>query len=111
MFFIHIAIFLLPSSTSLTLSLSPSQSESGIIEPDSGQLAAIFVDYIDGARQYLEGENDRDLPILQEIRLHFGGFVTHLISNTPSKLCMGLVCLAVSLCIFTFSSATNVTDS
>ena len=46
----------------------------------------MFVDYIDGARQYLEGENDRDLPILQEIRLHFSGFIQHLIHNTPSKL-------------------------
>jgi hypothetical protein len=44
----------------------------------------MFVDYIDGARQYLEGENDRDLPILQEIRLHFSNFLQHLINNTPS---------------------------
>lgn len=61
-------------------------SEAGAIDTDSGQLSSMFVDYIDGARQYLEGENDRDLPILQEIRLHFSCFVQHLIDNTPGKL-------------------------
>ncbi|XP_025086109.1 protein furry homolog isoform X4 [Pomacea canaliculata] len=61
------------------------QSEAGAIDTDSGQLSSMFVDYIDGARQYLEGENDRDLPILQEIRLHFSCFVQHLIDNTPME--------------------------
>ncbi|GFR96359.1 furry [Elysia marginata] len=62
-----------------------SQSESGVIDTDTGSLSSMFVDYIDGARQYLEGENDRDLPILQEIRLHFSGFIQNLISNTPME--------------------------
>ncbi|XP_048243647.1 protein furry-like isoform X3 [Haliotis rufescens] len=62
------------------------QSESGIIDKDRGCLSGMFVDYIDGARQYLEGENDRDLPILQEIRLHFSGFIQNLICNTPLEL-------------------------
>ncbi|KAK3798079.1 hypothetical protein RRG08_034635 [Elysia crispata] len=61
------------------------QSESGVIDTDTGSLSSMFVDYIDGARQYLEGENDRDLPILQEIRLHFSGFIQNLISNTPME--------------------------
>ncbi|XP_041356858.1 protein furry-like isoform X3 [Gigantopelta aegis] len=61
------------------------QSETGIIDQDKGCLSSMFVDYIDGARQYLEGENDRDLPILQEIRLHFSGFIQHLIHNTPME--------------------------
>ncbi|XP_012945432.1 protein furry homolog isoform X2 [Aplysia californica] len=61
------------------------QSESGVIDMETGSLSSMFVDYIDGARQYLEGENDRDLPILQEIRLHFSGFVQHLICNTPME--------------------------
>ncbi|KAK0052998.1 protein furry [Biomphalaria pfeifferi] len=59
--------------------------ESGIIDMETGSLTSMFVDYIDGARQYLEGENDRDLPILQEIRLHFSGFIQHLICNTPME--------------------------
>ncbi|GFN79511.1 protein furry homolog isoform x3, partial [Plakobranchus ocellatus] len=61
------------------------QSESGVIDTETGSLSSMFVDYIDGARQYLEGENDRDLPILQEIRLHFSGFIQYLISNTPME--------------------------
>ncbi|XP_070197468.1 protein furry-like isoform X3 [Littorina saxatilis] len=61
------------------------QSEAGAIDLETGQLTSMFVDYIDGARQYLEGENDRDLPILQEIRLHFSCFLQHLINNTPME--------------------------
>ncbi|XP_076468272.1 protein furry-like isoform X4 [Babylonia areolata] len=61
------------------------QSEAGAIDMETGQLTSMFVDYIDGARQYLEGENDRDLPILQEIRLHFSCFLQHLINNTPME--------------------------
>jgi hypothetical protein len=34
----------------------------------------------------LESESDKDLPILQDIRLHFSRFIRQLISNTPSKL-------------------------
>ncbi|KAK6173602.1 hypothetical protein SNE40_017022 [Patella caerulea] len=62
------------------------QSETGIIDKEHGCLSSMFVDYIDGARQYLEGESDRDLPILQQIRLHFSGFIQNLISNTPLDL-------------------------
>ncbi|ESO93945.1 hypothetical protein LOTGIDRAFT_105090, partial [Lottia gigantea] len=62
------------------------QSEAGVIDKENGCLSSMFVDYIDGARQYLEGENDRDLPILQQIRLHFSGFIQNLISNTPLDL-------------------------
>ncbi|KAL5012719.1 hypothetical protein ScPMuIL_011270 [Solemya velum] len=56
------------------------QSEAGVVDRDEGCLSKTFVEYIDGARLYLEGESDRDL---HEIRLHFSGFIWHLISNTP----------------------------
>ncbi|XP_053400043.1 protein furry-like isoform X2 [Mercenaria mercenaria] len=58
------------------------QSESAVID-DNHCLTKPFVEYIDGARIYLEGESDRDLPTLQDIRLHFSKFVRHLICNTP----------------------------
>lgn len=56
----------------------------GVIEQDEHCLNKTFVEYIDGARQYLESESDRNLPDLQDIRLHFSRFVRELISNTPS---------------------------
>ena len=57
-----------------------------VIEKGKNSLNKTFVEYIDGARQYLESESDKDLPILQDIRLHFSRFIRQLISNTPSKL-------------------------
>ena len=52
---------------------------------DDRCLSKPFVEYIDGVRIYLEGESNGDLPILQDIRLHFSKFVRHLICNTPGK--------------------------
>ncbi|XP_052797247.1 protein furry-like isoform X3 [Mya arenaria] len=62
-----------------------SQSESAVLDKDDHSLSKTFVEYIDGARIYLEGESDRDLPTLQDIRLHFSKFVRHLICNTPAE--------------------------
>ena len=56
-----------------------------------------FVEYIDGARLYLEGESDRDLPTLQDIRLHYSRFVRYLISNTPGmcSVIVQVICSSV----------------
>ena len=56
-----------------------------VIEKGKNSLNKTFVEYIDGARQYLESESDKDLPILQDIRLHFSRFIRQLISNTPME--------------------------
>ncbi|XP_021378295.1 protein furry-like isoform X2 [Mizuhopecten yessoensis] len=61
------------------------QSESGVIDTGSSCLIKTFVEYIDGARQYLESESDRDLPVLHDIRLHFSRFVRELIAHTPAE--------------------------
>ena len=51
----------------------------------SGSLCATFVEYIDGARMFLESEADKDSAALQEIRLHFSDFIRHLIRTIPGK--------------------------
>lgn len=61
-------------------------SESAIIDQSEHSLTKPFVEYIDGARLYLEGESDRDLPTLQDIRLHYSKFVRHLIGYTPGEV-------------------------
>ncbi|XP_048776244.2 protein furry homolog-like isoform X2 [Ostrea edulis] len=61
------------------------QADSGVIDKEEHCLNKMFVEYIDGARQYLESESDRNLPDLQDIRLHFSRFVRELISNTPME--------------------------
>ena len=71
-------------------------SESAVIDKDDKSLTKPFVEYIDGARLYLEGESDRDLPTLQDIRLHFSTFVRYLICNTPGTSLSQIVNL--SLC-------------
>ena len=60
-------------------------SDTGVIEKDDRCLTKTFVEYIDGARIYLESESNGDLPILQEMRLHYSRFVRHLICNTPGR--------------------------
>ncbi|KAL3879804.1 hypothetical protein ACJMK2_032086 [Sinanodonta woodiana] len=58
-------------------------SDTGVIDKNEGCLSKTFVEYIDGARLYLESESDRDLPILQDIRIHFSRFIRNLIYYTP----------------------------
>lgn len=57
----------------------------GVIDPDKNCVNSLLLDYIDGARLYLEGDNERDLISLQEVRLHFSSFLRLLINNTPLK--------------------------
>ena len=72
---------------------------------DDRCLSKPFVEYIDGVRIYLEGESNGDLPILQDIRLHFSKFVRHLICNTPGKTL--LVNLARDLMFWAWLFKTN----
>ncbi|XP_064619246.1 protein furry-like isoform X4 [Lineus longissimus] len=71
------------SSYAIDESVTGVDSTTGVIDKESQALAPRFVEYIDGARMFLENEAERDQPILQEIRLHFSGFIRHLIRHTP----------------------------
>lgn len=53
-----------------------------ILDRDAGTLNATFVEYIEGARLFLESENDKDASV-QEIKLHFCNFVHKLIKSFP----------------------------
>ncbi len=45
-----------------------------------------FTDYMDGARVFLEGENDKEIgPIVREIKIHFSSFVRNLIDGFSRK--------------------------
>ncbi|XP_054710198.1 protein furry-like [Uloborus diversus] len=53
-----------------------------VLDRDASSLNTTFVEYIDGARLYLETENDKDVPsIVQEIKQHFCGFIHKLIKS------------------------------
>ncbi len=46
------------------------------------QQVTTFTDYIDGARIFLEGENDKEIgPIVREIKIHFSSFIRNLING------------------------------
>ena len=47
-----------------------------------------FTDYIDGARIFLEGENDKEIgPSVRDIKIHFCSFIRNLISGFSRKRC------------------------
>lgn len=76
------------------------QINADTIENDSKSLHSTFLDYIEGARLYLESENEKDLPHLKEIRLHFSRFIQHLINNTPLKYRATLLSKSVRYSLF-----------
>ena len=55
----------------------------GVIDDKTDSLASVFIDFIDGIRQFLELETDKDIPILKDIKIHFLGFIKHLIASFP----------------------------
>ena len=56
----------------------------GVIDDKTDSLAPIFIDYIDGVRQFLElTAEDKDVPILKEIKIHFLGFLRQLVASFP----------------------------
>ncbi len=54
-----------------------------VIENDSGFLEKTFTDYIDGARLYLESEDNlkESVPSIREIKIHFASFIRQLIGS------------------------------
>ena len=58
-------------------------SESGVVHGAQRTLIPVMVEYLDGMRAYLQSEKLSDLPHVQEIRLHFSGFLRHLVRHLP----------------------------
>ena len=61
-------------------------SYSDVLDAQTESLSSAFVEYIDGARQYLESDVDKDPQILLDIRFHFTQFIKHLIRSMPGEL-------------------------
>ncbi|KAJ8368505.1 hypothetical protein SKAU_G00085330 [Synaphobranchus kaupii] len=60
-----------------------SDSTNGALERDSPALGALFLEYVDLTRMFLEAENDKDLEILKDVRAHFSAMVANLIQCVP----------------------------
>lgn len=61
-------------------------SPSCVLDKDTQSLHPTFVEYMDGARLYLESEPDKNSGGVREITLHFCNFVTKMIKSFSCKL-------------------------
>lgn len=61
-------------------------ASSCVLERETMALHPTFVEYMDGARQYLENENDKDNVSIREVKLHFCDFIRIMIKNFSRKL-------------------------
>lgn len=57
-----------------------------VLERDTMSLHPTFVDYMDGARLYLEAEIDKDNVSMREVKVHFCDFIRIMIKNFSRKL-------------------------
>jgi hypothetical protein len=56
-----------------------------VLERDTMSLHPTFVDYMDGARLYLEAEIDKDNTSMREVKVHFCDFIRIMIKNFSRK--------------------------
>lgn len=69
----------------LRFSYLPPRHSERVLEGETGALRKRYLEYVEGARQYLEGETDKDNTLLQ-IKTHFCEFVRKLIASFSRKL-------------------------
>ncbi|EDS42986.1 conserved hypothetical protein [Culex quinquefasciatus] len=62
-----------------------------VLERDSLSLHPTFVEYIDGARLYLEAETDKDNSSMREVKTHFCDFIRKMIKNFSLESCSTLL--------------------
>ncbi|CAB3359556.1 Hypothetical predicted protein [Cloeon dipterum] len=52
-----------------------------VLDRDSQSLHPTFVEYVEGARQYLESEPDKDSSVVKEVKLHFCDFLRKMLKS------------------------------
>jgi hypothetical protein len=52
-----------------------------VLERDSSSLHPTFVEYMEGARLYLEAETDKENSSMREVKTHFCDFIRKMIKN------------------------------
>ncbi|XP_044014462.1 protein furry isoform X2 [Aphidius gifuensis] len=62
-----------------------------VLDRETQSLHPTFVEYIDGARIYLENENDKDAPSVRDIKLHFCNFIRKMIKSFSLEACHSLL--------------------
>ncbi|EFN81826.1 Protein furry-like protein-like [Harpegnathos saltator] len=64
---------------------------SAVLDRETQSLHPTFVEYIDGARIYLENETDKEAPAVRDIKLHFCNFVRKMIKSFSLETCYTLL--------------------
>ncbi|KAL5290083.1 FRY family protein [Megaselia abdita] len=62
-----------------------------VVDRDSMTLHPTFVEYIDGARLYLESEIEKDNASTREVKIHFCNFIRKMIKNFSLESCATLL--------------------
>ncbi|XP_068083711.1 protein furry [Anabrus simplex] len=62
-----------------------------VLDRDTQSLHPTFVDYMDGARLYLESEADKDVQAVKDIKLHFCNFIRKMIKSFSLETCHTLL--------------------
>uniref|UniRef100_A0AAG5D1F0 Cell morphogenesis protein N-terminal domain-containing protein n=1 Tax=Anopheles atroparvus TaxID=41427 RepID=A0AAG5D1F0_ANOAO len=62
-----------------------------VLERETMSLHPTFVEYIDGARLYLETETDKDSSSMREVKTHFCDFIRKMIKNFSLETCATLL--------------------
>lgn len=69
-----------------------------VLERESMSLHPTFVEYMDGARLYLEMETDKDNSSIREVKIHFCHFIKKIIKNFSCKCFLSWMML-ILLCV------------
>ncbi|XP_043493885.1 protein furry isoform X2 [Polistes fuscatus] len=62
-----------------------------VLDRETQSLHPTFVEYIDGARIYLENETDKEAPAVRDIKLHFCNFIRKMIESFSLETCHSLL--------------------
>ena len=79
-----------------------------VLDRDTQSLHPTFIEYMDGARLYLEGEPDKNSNAVKEITLHFGNFITKMIKSFSCEFLFVVYLITVCFSFLLFSG--NLSD-
>jgi hypothetical protein len=69
-----------------------------VLDRDTQSLHPTFVEYIDGARLYLENEADKEVSAVRDIKLHFCNFIRKMIKSFSCKNLQD-ICILACVCV------------
>lgn len=69
-----------------------------VLDRETQSLHPTFVEYIDGARLYLENETDKEAPAVRDIKLHFCNFIRKMIKSFSCKYLIHRNTFTVNIC-------------